>query len=102
MALLENPASSVIDGRKEVAVAGTEEKLSTDDSRIISVAITAETNNTGIIVVGGSTVIASESTRRGTPLAAGDTTVLTVSQLSAVWLDTTVNTDGVTYLALRP
>ncbi len=32
------------------------------------VTITAETDNTGIVVIGGSTVVAALGTRQGTPL----------------------------------
>ena len=62
------------------------------------VQVTAETDNTGIIVIGGSTVVAALATRRGTPLSAGDTIVLPVSDLANVYIDATVSTDGVTFI----
>lgn len=100
MGQLDNPAGSLRDGRKTVATGGTAERLSSTATRCRSLIITAETDNTGVIVLGGSTVVASLATRRGTPLAAGESISLDVSDLSVVWLDTTVNGDGVTYTAL--
>lgn len=88
--------SSVGDGRKVVATAGTAEALATSTS-CKSVTITAETDNTGVISVGGSTVVAALATRRGTPLNAGDSMSIGINDLSKIYLDTTVNGDGVTY-----
>lgn len=98
MSTLTRSAASLADNRKVVATAGTREKLSTDDSRIVSVSVQAELNNTGVVVYGGSTVVAAEATRRGIALTAGATAHIAVAQLSAVWLDVTVNGDGVTYV----
>lgn len=97
MAQLENPANTLGDGRKTVATTGTELQLTSTPTRIRSLIITAETDNTGVIVVGGSTVVADLATRRGTPLNAGESVSLDVDDLSKVWIDTTVNGDGVTF-----
>lgn len=92
-------ATTLADGRTTVATAGTAVQLSTSTAFLNggAVTITAETGNTGVIVVGGSTVVAAAATRRGIPLNAGDSLVVEVDQLSDIWLDTTVNTNGVTY-----
>lgn len=100
MPLLDNSASTVLSGRKVVAAAATAERLSTSDARIVAVEVQAETDNTGTVVIGDSGVIASQSTRKGIALDPGDSRVLNVSQLSAIWLDVTTSGDGVTYLAL--
>lgn len=100
MSLLDNPANTISVGRKTVTSAGTAEALSTTATRVVEVAIQAETDNTGVIVVGDANVVAALATRKGIALAAGDAITLNVSQLTAIYLDTTVNTDGVTYLAL--
>jgi hypothetical protein len=84
-------------GRTTVTTGGTAVPLDTGTARISSVTITAETDNTGIIVIGDSSVVASLATRKGTPLNAGDSATVQISQLSAVYLDTTVNGDGVTW-----
>lgn len=87
------------DGRKVVTTAGTRVTLaaSTAAKQVI---ITAETDNTGLIVVGGTTVVASLATRQGVPLNAGDTIALEIDNLNDVNLDSTVNGDGVTFTYL--
>ena len=87
------------DGRKTVATAGTREALA-DSTTAKLVIITAETDNTGYVVVGGLTVVAALATRRGTPLNAGDSITLEVDDLADVYLDVTVSGDGCTYLYL--
>lgn len=91
--------TAIGDGRKVVAAAGTAEALATSTAckRVI---IMAETNNTGVITVGGSTVVAALATRQGIPLNAGDSVTITIDNLSKIYLDTTVNGDGVTYYYL--
>lgn len=97
MGQLDNPAGVLRDGRQTVTTGGTAVQLSSTSTRCRSLVVTAETDNTGIIVVGGTTVVASLATRRGTPLAAGDSIGIDISNLNSVWLDTTVNGDGVTF-----
>lgn len=84
------------DGRKIVTTAATAVVLSTP---LFAdwVVITAETDNTGTIVVGGTTVVALLATRRGTPLVAGDSIGIGSVDLSTIWLDSTVSGDGVTF-----
>lgn len=84
------------DGRKVVTTAGTALALATS-TPCKKVTITAETDNTGIIVVGGSTVVGALATRRGTPLNAGDSYEFDIDNLADVYLDTTVSGDGVTF-----
>jgi len=92
----EHNITTIGDGRKVVTTAGTREALasSTPCKRVV---ITAETDNTGIIVVGGSTVVAATATRQGTPLYAGDSFELEIDNLADVYLDATVDGEGVTY-----
>src|SRR5690349_20962884 len=93
-------AQSLTSGRTTVTTGGTAVTLSSTNLEGLDwVVITAETDNTGIITVGGSDVVAALATRKGIPLNAGDTISLEVNNLSDVYLDTTVNGDGVTYLA---
>lgn len=88
------------DGRKTVTAAGTAERLVSSTTPAAGVIITAETNNTGVMTVGDSTVVAAVGTRRGTPLYAGESVSFPISDLYDVYLDTTVNGDGVTFLAI--
>lgn len=84
-------------GRKVVAAAGTAECLVAASTPCKRILMMAETDNTGVIVFGGSTVIAAQATRSGVPLNAGDSVVIVTNDLNKVYLDTTVNGDGVTY-----
>jgi len=81
-----------------VAAANAREDLagSTACSQVI---LTAETDNTGIVVVGAAaTVVAAIATRRGIPLAAGDSLTLEIDNLADIGLDSTVSGDGVTFV----
>ena len=83
--------------RKTVAAAGTAEPLSTTSTACRRIDICAEMNNTGVICVGDNGVVASLATRCGIPLNAGDFHSIDTFDLKDVYLDTTVNGDGVTY-----
>jgi len=90
---------ALIEGRKTVTAAGTPERLTTDTySGPVTVAITAEVDNSGPIVVGGSSAVdETDATRTGIPLVAGASIVLDVNPRE-VWLDADTNGDGVTFL----
>lgn len=90
--------------RKVVATAGTAEALSATTVPFTNATICAETDNTGVIVLGGSGVVASQATRQGTPLSAGDCKTYppfacngyVCGDLKDIYADSTVNGDGVT------
>ena len=91
--------TTVTDGRTVVTTATTRVPLASSTA-CKEVIITAETDNTGIVVVGAAaTVVAALATRRGIPLNAGDSIVLQTDNLADIGLDSTVSTDGVTYVA---
>jgi hypothetical protein len=85
------------DGSATVTTAGTAVPLISSPTPCISVAICAKTTNTGVIAVGGATVVASASTRRGIPLSPGDSVSFDIADASQIYIDATVNGDGVTY-----
>lgn len=85
------------DGRKVVASAATAVALVASSTPCKRITICAETDNTGTIVVGASTVIAALSTRRGIPLEAGDVYELDIDDVADVFIDSTVSGDGVTF-----
>ena len=95
--VVKDEFQSISDNRKIVTTAGTRVALVASSTRANWVIITAETDNTGIIVVGGSGVIAALATRQGTPLGVGDTIALLIDDLVDVYIDTTVDGDGVTF-----
>jgi hypothetical protein len=88
------------DGRKTVTTPGTAVVLATSTS-IKEVTCTAELDNTDVVCVGGSTVIAALATRRGIPLYPGDSVTLIVNDLAIVYIDAMVATEGVTFLYLN-
>lgn len=91
------PASSQVgDGRKVVTTAGTAVRVTTQPVWGDSICITALSGNTGVIVVGGSTVVAALGTRRGTPLAASESVTYTCDA-SLLYIDATVNGEGVSF-----
>lgn len=90
---------ALIEGRQVVTTAGTPVRLTTASyAGDVTVAITAEIDNSGPIVVGGSAAVdETDATRTGIPLVAGATIVLAANPRD-VWLDADTNGDGVTYL----
>ena len=90
--------TTVGDGRREVPTAGTRVQFAA--VACVAVTITAEFDNTGVVVIGGSTCIAALATRRGTPLEAGDSMTLEVDNMNRLYIDSTVATDGVTFTYL--
>ena len=83
-------------GVKTIAAAGTDEVLAASTAcRWVS--IQAQTDNTGIIAVGGTGVDATVATGNGIALAAGDTLTLEITNLAAIYIDATVTGDGVRY-----
>lgn len=88
--------TGIADGRTTVTTAGTRVALASSTT-CKQVVITAETDNTGYVVVGGSTCVAALATRRGIPLSSGDSVALEIDNLADIYIDSTVNGDGVTY-----
>ena len=91
--------SSIADNRKVVTTAGTAVALAASTT-CKYVVIAAEADNTGVIAVGGSTVVATLATRRGIPLNAGEKIGFPIDNLADVYIDSTVNGDGVTFTYL--
>jgi len=89
-------ASTIGDGRQVVAVPGTAVALAAS-TVIKKVTVVAEENNTGIVTVGGSTVVAALATRRGVPLHPLDSHTIETDNLAEVFIDAMVATDGVTF-----
>lgn len=96
---------------KTVPVAGTRAPLATGFPNVVrvrSVTITALSTNGGLVYIGGTDV---SSTVYGKELKAGDAVDIYVEQrawergesvnLSKIWLDVSVNGEGVSYLTER-
>lgn len=99
---VEVPYEGVITGRQTVATAGTRVQLTTRDIPVGLVMLIGETDNTGTVTYGGSQVVDATATRRGQALTSGQASQwVPVSNLNKIWLDSSVNGDGITYVALR-
>ena len=91
--------SGISSDRKVVTTAGTAEAIaSTTTAKFVQ--IQAELDNTGIIAVGGSGVVAAAGTREGIALEAGDVIGLPIDDLADVFIDSTVDGEGVTFTYL--
>ena len=88
--------SSIGDGSLTVTTAGTRVQFSSQAAK--KVFITANTGNTDVVVVGGSTVVAAAGTRRGVPLFPGSSFTIEVNNLNLLYLDSVVNSEGVTFV----
>ena len=89
--------TAIGDGRKVVTAAATAETLVASSTACQKLDIQAETDNTGLIAVGTSTVVAAEGTQRGIILQAGDVYSIEIDDLVEVYVDATVSGDGVTF-----
>lgn len=99
---VDTGGEAITDGKKLVAAAATAERLAASATKCKSVTITAKMTNTGVICVGGSTVVAaSGANRTGIPLNPGDSVTLDIDDLYKVFVDATVSGEGVTFVALN-
>ncbi len=86
--------TTVLSGIKLVTTAGTRVNLASN--AIASITIKALSTNTGVIYVGGSAVAAAN----GYQLFANDTVSFDMDNTNAVWLDSSVNAEGISWLAV--
>ena len=89
--------NTVGQGRKVVASAGTAVALSTSVS-CKSVTIQAEKNNTSDVIIGGSGVVGALLSREGIYLSPGDSVDFPIDDLSKIYIDALVSSEGVTYI----
>ena len=87
-------------GRQIVTFAGTAVALAASEL-INGIIIVSELDNTGVICVGGSDVVADQATRKGVPLYAGDGVIITINNINKIYIDATVSGDGVTYTTVK-
>lgn len=85
--------SSLGHGLKLIASAGTDERLA-DYTEVKWVMLQALPSNTGAIAIGGPGVDAAST---GVTLEASDSLTLPLDNLTDIYLDATVNGDGVRY-----
>jgi hypothetical protein len=90
-----NPGTIVGNGVTTVTTAGTEVALASSTS-IKSVTVKALSTNTGFIYVGSSSV----SSANGFELSSSETVSIDIDNLSKVYIDSSVNGEGVSYIYL--
>lgn len=88
-------SSTIRSGKKTVTTAGTRVVLGTTVAK--SVTIRALATNTGLIYVGDVTVASTN----GFQLSAGESVSLDISTLSRIYIDSSVNGEGVTYVSMN-
>lgn len=97
MSVLDNPTGSVSEGRQTSAAPGTPTALGSDACSWV--VVTAETDNTGLIAVGGTTAVrATAGSQEGAILDAGKSVAIPVDNLADLYIDASVGGDGVAYL----
>ena len=92
-------ATGIGHGVTTVPTAGVDVVLAASTTCKILI-IQAQTDNTGVIAIGGSGVDATIATGTGVALYAGEVIPLELDNLADVYIDATVSTDGVRYTYL--
>lgn len=90
------PYSTITSGRKTVTTPGTAVTLGASTA-IKAIIVTTLQTNGDIVAVGGSTVLAAEGTRNGTPLYPGQSVVMYINDLASVYIDAVVAGEGVAF-----
>jgi hypothetical protein len=93
---VDHTTTGIGHGVTTVTTAGTDVILSSS-TPAKWVVIQAQTDNTGLISVGATGVDATIATGTGVALIAGDSITLPIDNLADVFIDSTVNGDGVRY-----
>jgi hypothetical protein len=93
---VDHSTTGIGHGVKTVTTAGTDVALATT-AAAKWVTIQAQTDNTGIIAVGASGVDATVATGTGVALAAGESMTIPCDDLADIFIDATVNGEGVRY-----
>lgn len=89
------PYSIVGNGKKTVTTAGTRVQLASSTATK-SITVRALAANTGLIYIGTSAV----SSANGFQLSKDDSVSVDLDNLSKLWIDSSVNGEGVTYIYL--
>jgi hypothetical protein len=93
---VDHNISGIGHGLKTVTTAGTDEALA-GSTTCKKVLVQAQTDNTGWIAIGSSGVDATVATGSGFLLGPGDAYEFEIDNLADVYIDSTVNGEGVRY-----
>jgi hypothetical protein len=92
-----NLKTGIGNGRGTCSAAGTANQITTTTTPCKVIIFTAETDNTGAVVLGGSGIDETLASRSGIPLLAGDSATFEIDDISKVYIDSAVTGDGVSY-----
>jgi hypothetical protein len=96
---VSHDVTTIADGRKDISTAGTREPIVATSTPAKWVIIQALEGNTGKVVIGGTTVVADLTTRRGIALAAGEKTEkIACTDLQNINADVTVSGEAITFI----
>jgi len=90
--VLPSPPTTLASAKKTVTTAGTQVQLGTNTCK--SVSVKALASNTGVIYVGKSDVSSTD----GYELATGESVDIAIDNTNRIWIDSSVNGEGVKYL----
>lgn len=90
-------SSRIVSGTKNVTTAGTEVQLSSTNVGVDWVVICPRPANTGVIVIGDSSVVATAGSERGAVIPANGI-VLPVVNLDQIYIDASVSGEGVSFI----
>jgi hypothetical protein len=90
--------SSIADGRKATTTAGTAVALLSSATPCRLVRVKAFTDNSDMVAVGASTVLAAAGSARGLMLAPGEEVEIRIDDVSKLYVDSRVNAEGVGYV----
>jgi hypothetical protein len=91
------PATFILNGQSTVTTAGTQVQLNSTSTGVVTVSIKALSTNTGVIYVGDSNV----SSSNGRELQIGESIDIDIANLNLIYIDSSVNGEGVSYVAVR-
>jgi len=93
---IHNPGFGTVGvGRQVVTTAGSAVQFSAQACK--EVRIMAESDNTNIVVLGSSGVIAALATREGIPLFPAQTITFTINNMNLLFIDSITSGEGVTF-----
>lgn len=93
---VNHDVTGISSGRTVVTTAGTRVVLAASTAAKYAI-ISAALANTGVVVIGGTGVVAAVATRQGIPLSAGDSVTVPCDNLNDINVDAMVSGEAVIY-----
>ena len=95
-------AKKIVSDRKGVPIPGTRVQLSSDSIEIFRIDVSADTNNTDVVLIGSSAVVAALGSQKGTVLFAGNKPItIYIDNVNKLWIDAITVNDAVTFTYYR-